>query len=648
MFKKSWRAPRVSIVALNLTCLSTFAAGAVNSSVDADQLDTVIVTATRTQQPLTHVGQSVSVIDSAAIVRLQSDTVLDLLRTLPGLSIVRNGGIGGTASVFIRGAESDQTVALIDGVKLNDPASPGGGFNFGNLLSGNIARIEVLRGSQTVLWGSQAIGGVVNLITTQPNEVLKGDMRAEFGWRNTRQIIGNVSQKFGRLAVSLGAGDFRTDGISAFSEQRGGRERDGYRNSGAHAAVAVTLSDAASLDLRGWYSDSKADIDGFAPPTFAFGDTREYSRTRELVGYSALNVTLLDGRLRNRLAAAYTRIQRANFDPDGFLFNTFDGSGRNTRFEYQGTLDISKLLYSTFGAEIERSRYTTVSFGGAPRRGEARIDSVYAEIVAQPLTGLTTIAGLRHDRHDEFGGKSSASASLAWTPNEGATLLRASYSEGFKAPTLYQLQSEYGNGLLRPETARGGDVGITERWLAGKLEAGITGFRRDSRELVSFISCFAPLTGICAGRPFGTYDNVARAQATGVEATLIWRPLAALTLQTHYSQIRTENRSPGSSSFGKQLVRRPQETASALLDYHWSLGLETGLTLTHVGASFDNATNTRRIDAYNLVDLRLAWPLTPRFTLQARVENLLDKQYETSYSYGAPGRALYAGLRFAY
>ena len=140
-----------------------------------DAPDTIVVTANRSPQPLSRVGQSISIVDSAELTRRQTASVVDILRTLPGVSIARNGGIGTSTSVFIRGADSDQTVTLIDGVKLNDPSSPGGGFNFGNLLVGNIDRIEVLRGSQSVLWGSQAIGGVINMITRPPTETLADD-----------------------------------------------------------------------------------------------------------------------------------------------------------------------------------------------------------------------------------------------------------------------------------------------------------------------------------------------------------------------------------------------------------------------------------------------------------------------------------------
>ncbi len=610
--------------------------------------DTVVVTATRTEQPLSEVGQTISIIDAEAIRCRQSDTVVDLLRNVPGVTFARNGGIGTSTSIFIRGAESDQTVALIDGVKLNDPASPGGGFNFGNLLVGNIARIEVLRGSQSVLWGSQAIGGVVNVTTAEPTDTLAASARAEYGWRSTRALVGNVSQKVGPVAASLGAGEFRTDGISAFSEDRGGRERDGYRNFGAHAKLNVALSDAVSVDLRGWYSNGKVGFDGYPAPAFTLADTNEYARTREVVGYSALNVALLDGRFHNRIATAYTDTKRRNFDPDGFVFETFDANGRNRRFEYQGVLDVTEAVHATFGAESERSRFISSSFGGPPVRGAARISSGYAELVAKPLAGLTTTVGVRHDHHDEFGGRTTTGASAAWTPNAGLTVVRASYSEGFKAPTLYQLQSEYGNERLRPESARGWDAGLTQRLLRGKLEVGATVFQRRTHDLINFISCFEPLTGICTDRPFGTYDNVARARAEGVELTAVLKPVEALLVQANYTHVNAENRSAGSATFGKELVRRPNDTASALVDYRWPVGLETGATLTHVGASFDDATNTRRVDGYDVVDLRVAYPLTRSVELQGRIENLLDERYETVFRYGMPGRAAYVSVRLSY
>ena len=610
--------------------------------------DPIVVTANRTVEPLSRVGQSVTIIDAETIRDRQNTSVSDLLRTVPGVTIARNGGVGTSTSVFIRGAESDQTVALIDGVKLNDPSSPGGGYNFGNLLVGNIARIEVLRGPSSVLWGSQAIGGVVNLITVPPTDQLRINARGEYGYRDTGQFVANFSGKAGPLSASAGGGYFRTDGISAFSEARGGKEQDGYRNYGANVNLNLALSDAISLDARGYYSDGKVGIDGSPPPTFAFGDTREYGTSRSLVGYGGLNVALFDGRLRNRFGYAYTDTRRRNYDPDGTPTGTFAGDGRNERLEYQGVLDLVSALHATFGAERETSRFTTSSYGGPQTRGRARIDSVYGQLVATPFTGLTLTGGVRHDDHNVFGGATTVAGSGVYSPNGGATTVRATYSEGFKAPTLYQLQSEYGNALLRPERAKGWDAGITQRALNGAIEASATWFQRNSRDLINFVSCARPLSGICIGRPAGTYDNVAKATSQGVELVLTLHPVEALRMQGSYTYLDAENRSPGSVNFGKRLIRRPSQSVNVAIDYRWPLGITTGATLTHVGSSFDTASNSRKVPGYVLADLRAAVQVTRFAELYGRVENVLDERYETIFRYGTPGRAAYVGVRLNY
>ncbi len=361
----------------------------------------VIVTANRDARSRATVGQAVTVLDTATIERRQASVVADLLRQTPGVTVTRNGGVGTTASVNIRGAESDQTVALIDGVKLNDPSSPGGGFDFGNLLVGNIARIEVLRGPASVLWGSQAIGGVVNVITRQPTDKLVVNARAEGGWHNTGQGFANLSDKTGPVAFSLGGGYYTTDGISAYAA---GSERDGFHSYAANGSVSVAITPGVSADLRGFYSNGRTGIDGYPPPNYVFGDTREYSDAEQWVGYGGLNVALFGGALKNRVGYAHTQTDRRNTDPDGMPRETFRGAGRNDRAEYQGVLALGKAVRATFGAEREVSRFTTSSYGGPVTPGRARIFSVYGQLSVTPVAGLTATGGVRHDDHNVFGG----------------------------------------------------------------------------------------------------------------------------------------------------------------------------------------------------------------------------------------------------
>lgn len=603
----------------------------------ANDSNIIIVTASRSAQSISQTGQSVSVIDLDQIERAQSVTVADLLRNVPGVTFNRNGGVGTSTSVNIRGAGSDQTVALIDGVKLNDPSSPGSGFNFGNLLTGNIARIEVLRGSQSVIWGSQAIGGVVNTITRAPTEDLAINARAEYGYRDTSQVVGNVSGRFGPVAASVGAGYFRTDGFSTFNEERGGAERDGYRNFGANGKFEITLSEAISIDLRGYYSDGETDIDGFT--AIGFTDTPETAETKEFVGYAGVNIDLLDGRFRNRFAFAYTNTKRDNFN---LATQTFDALGRNERFEYQGIFDASEWLQATIGAETEDSRFRSSSFGGPVGRASASIDSFYGQLRIMPLDGLTATAGIRYDDHSTFGGETNFAGDIVYSPNNGSTTFRASYGEGFKVPSLFQLFSDFGNDTLQPETSKSWDAGITQQLIDGRLEFSATLYQRDSDNLINFIGCPVQ-TGICTNRPFGTYDNVARARAQGVELGLMMRPTDSLTFAANYTLVDAENRDND-----LVLARRPRNSVNASVDYDWAFGLKTGATISHVSSSFDNASNSRSIEGYVLVDLRAAMPITDNIELYGRVENLFDEEYETIFRFGTPGRSAFAGVRLSY
>ena len=613
---------------------------------DTDRAREIVVTAaTRTEQSLDRVGQTVSVIDLGEIERRQTQNVADILRTVPGVTIARNGAIGGVTSVFIRGADSDQTVALIDGVKLNDPSSVGGGFNFGNLMVGNIERIEVLRGSQSVLWGSQAIAGVVNMVTRRPTEQLEVNARGEYGFRDTVNLVANAAGRAGPLSASVGAGWFRTDGISNFAESRGGRERDGYENIGANANFNLAISDVVSIDARGWFSRGRLNLDGFAPPNFAFGDVDEDSITRELVGYTGLNVALLDGRWRNRLGFALTDTNRRNTARGGLPAETFRGEGRNERLEYQGIVDIAAGWEATFGLEQEISRFASSSFGGPETRARARLTSAYAQVVGSLAEGFTVTGGVRHDDHDRFGGATTFGVSAVYNLAATGTALRASYAEGFKVPSLFQLLSNFGNTALRPERSAGWDAGLTQSLLDGRIELSATYFARDSEDLILFIGCFGVASPICNNRPFGTYDNVGLARASGLEFAVSLRPVDALRVQFTHGHIDARNRAAGTANFDRRLPRRPDHSSSLLVDYRWPFGLETGLTLTNVSQSFENAANTQRLPGYVLGDVRAMLPLGRNLELTARIENLFDAQYETALNFGQMPRAGYVGVR---
>ncbi|MEN8859143.1 TonB-dependent receptor plug domain-containing protein [Qipengyuania flava] len=619
----------LSVAASAVALCST---GAFAQSVDRPEdeelgSETIVVTANRTERAISQVGESVTVVEEEEIVNRQPSDVLDVLRTVPGVTFNRNGGIGTNAGVSIRGAESDQTVVLIDGVKLNDPASPGGGFNFGPLLLGNIARMEVVRGSQSVLYGSQAIGGVVNLITREPTEELGMFARAEYGARDTAELTGNVSGRFGPVAASIGASYLHTDGISAFSEARGGAERDGFESLGVNGRIDIALSENLSIDLRGFYADGEVGIDGFPAPDYVFADVDEVSYRNDFVGYAGLNADFLDGRFRNRLGFAYTNIDRRNFNFDTDT-ETFDANGENRRYEYQGVFDAAEFVELVFGAEREES-----DFRSGTDEADVWINSVYGQVNLSPVTGLSLTGGVRYDDHETFGDATTFAASGAYTPNSGDTVVRASYGEGFKAPSLYQIYSTYGNPALLPEESESWDVGITHSFLDRRAQIGVTYFERDSTNLIGFVSTATP--------PFGFYDNTELASAKGWEFGLAVRPVDGFDVALNYTNIDAID-----ETTGNKLARRAEDKADLVVDYRMNNGIGIGATVLVVGDSFDNASNTRRLDGYVVADLRASYGVTEQLEIFGRVENLFDEEYETVYRYGQPGRAVFGGVRF--
>ena len=616
----------------------------------------VIVTANRSAQPIERVGASVTVLTQAAIEARQTPVVADLLAQTPGVSFTRNGGPGASTSLRIRGAEGHHTVVLIDGVKLNDPASTQGGFNFGNLLIGDTARIEVLRGAQSTLWGSQAIGGVVNIVTAEPTEALQGSLDAEAGARGTTYFRGGVGGANDRLSWRLAASRYSTDGFSAFAK---GTEDDGYSNTGLSGRLNVKITDAVSLDLRSVWSDGRVDIDGFGV------DNREYSNTQELVTYAGLNFDLLDGRFRNRIGYAATDTESLNINPDNKLEQrTYDATGENRRWEYQGVFAVNDALSTTFGLEHEKSEMSVRSASdwdpNAPfYKGTAELNSAYAQVQWTAVPGLTLTGGLRYDDHENYGDQVLGQVAAAWALNEGDTMLRASWGQGFRAPGLYELYSQYGNLDLQPEEFDSWEIGVEQR-LFDRAVVSATYFNRQADNEIKYNGCAEevgkPNDPLCViGKyiddqgeerdllRFGYYRNLLKTEAQGVE--LVGRVDVTERLNVSANYTWTDAKSASGPTDGKRLTRRPEHMANFAADYAFAFGLKAGVAVRYVGETFNNDTNTAKVDSYTLVDLRASYPINDTLEVYGRIENAFDEDYQTVLNYGAPGRGVFGGVR---
>ena len=598
----------------------------------------IIVTATGIAQDIEETGAAISVISEADILDQQSISLAEILQELPGVNVTQSGGLGAQTSVRIRGAESDQTLVLINSIRVNDPSTPDGSFDFGNLVAGNIERVEVLRGANGVTWGSQAVGGVINITTERPTDDPTLFVQGEYGARDAVRLVSNASGKLGPVGLSIGGGYVRTDGISAFSH---GTEADGYRQYSASGQVMVDISDTVRFEASGYYADSRIDNDSVFPPFSS--DTDQFSLAQEFYGNASVHAEAFDGRFQNRFAVSMADINRDIISP----FFTSLPRGRSERFEYRGDFALVEQLRFVFGTEMEDSRYE--NSGVSDSTG---MDSVFFQTVFKPADGLTLTAGVRHDEHDDFGGNTSLAGNLAYRLSENGPTFRASYAEGFRAPSLIDLDDRpfgFGTPDLLPETAKSYEVGVDQSLIEQAVHISVTLFQRDTRNQIAFAACPVapdPAPAVCTSgnRPFGTTLNIERNRTRGVEAILSIIPVERFRIDANYTYLDTENRSSG-ANFGNELARRPASSLYLNAHYQSSFGLNLGADMQMVGDSFDDLANDRRLDGYILAGVRASMPVTGMIELFGRIDNLFDVTYETASDFGSPDRSATIGAR---
>lgn len=579
--------------------------------------DTIVVTATRVETPLSEVGQSVSVVTREDIERTQATQATEVLARLPGVSVSSTGGFGQTSSVFIRGAENAQSLVLIDGVRINDPGDVGGGFDFGALTIGQFDRVEVVRGSSGVLWGSRAIGGVINFITARPTEQWAASAQAEYGWRDRRQVGASAAGMLGPVGLTLGGNWMKGDGFSAFDERLGGTEKDGFESRSANARAQIEIVPGLSADAGGFYTKANYDYDNTG------ADALNLGLKRDTLGYANLRYSGLDDRLSARVGYGITDTRRVS---DDARFGPYETNGRTERFEGQVSYTPVEMASVLLGAETEKSKFSD-NFGS---KDSTSIDSYYGNLTLRPLHGLTLNGGLRYDDHADFGHRTTFAANGAWVLFDSADtpVLRASYGEGFKAPSLYQL---YTNGIyspLKPETSKAWDIGVEQPFAEGKGRFTLTWFDRRTRNLIDYdLANF-------------NYYNIGRTRAKGIELGMVVNDWEGFDLSLSYTYLDAKNELTGA-----RLARRPENNFYASIDKTWDLGLRLGADLQVGGSRYDDIANTRFIDGHVVVGLRASYPVTDRIEVYGRVENVFDEHYEVVRSYGTPGRSAYAGIR---
>lgn len=576
--------------------------------------DTITVTATGLWSKRKDAGQSISVITAAELESIQGADPVRVIERLPGVALARSGGLGSQTALFVRGASSEQLLVMIDGIRMTDTASPSGGFDLGTLLNGGIGRIELLRGSNSLAWGSEAIGGVL-AVTSDERDGLRASL--EYGANDTldAQVQGGLSGD--SYGLALNGGYTRSDGISAYAP---GIEADPYRQWHAGGRGHFDLTDGLKVVAAGRYADSKIDFDGFPPPFYAFADTPEYQTTKQ--GSGRLGMEYSAGSLQLSSGVALSDTRRAYFDPTYGSAPNFETEGRSVHADLKGRADLADSVTLDFGSDADWARFSTTF---DPRQ-TARILGAHM-LLGYHSGRLNLTGGARLDDHDRFGSHWTFGANGSFELAEGLRL-RASWGQGFKAPTLNQLYGFGGNTALKPEESEAYDAGLDYTTSDGSLKLGATLFRRDSTNLIDYVF------------PAG-YFNIGRTRAQGFELEGQINPTERFTMRTAFTYLDTTNRITG-----RQLARRPSQTLSASFDWRTPLNdLALGADFRLVGDRFDNASNSVPLDGYALVTLRASMPLGEHFELFGRVENVSDESYQTVAGYGSYGRSVYGGVR---
>ncbi len=615
---------------------------------DVTPVEQMVVTAARSPLSLSQVGSATTVISRQEIEQRQLRYVTDLLRTVPGFSISHTGAVGSQTQVRVRGAEANHVLVLIDGVRANDPGN-GDEFRWEYLTTGNIERIEIVRGPQSSLWGSDAVSAVVHIITKTPNTEPEVGLYVEGGSNST--VNGGLQASFGSDRWRFGAGLERlaTDGTNV---SRQGSEDDDSDVTTASLAAQFAATDTVSMNfsLRAVDAYSQFDpVDFFVTGLPTDGDRA--TDTQQIYANVGGTINTRDGQLVHRLGVRY-------FDADNE--NLVDGiAGSSTASDriglsYQADIGLGDNLLS-LAVEHERTKFEqrgAIVFGDPNQNQELDITSLVADFQGLSLDKFTWLLSARFDNNSEFDNATTGRLAVAYDLTD-TTLLRASIGTGQKNPTFTDRFGFFpgqfvGNENLKPETTTAFEVGIDHRLVDGQLLLQGSWFRQDLKdEINGFV--FDPTTFLF------TAQNIAGTSVRqGVELGLSWQLSDSFDVTAAYTYVDTTEENANGADVRE--IRRPRHAASLSANYRFAndraqlaLGADYGGTRTDTFfPPFPNPPTVVTLERHLLVDLTAQFQLSPRVSLFARGTNLLDEEYEQVFGYRTLGRAGYVGVRLSF
>ena len=625
--RKSWLFIAVSLpLAVSVTAANE-AAG--------DELETLVVSATRIPTPEIDVASSISVISADEIAARQIRTLPDLLKEVPGLNLIQTGGPGGQTSVFMRGTNSNHTKVLVDGIDLGDPSNPGGAFDLGSFLTQDIQSVEILRGPQSGLYGSDAIGGVINIITKSGSGPAQFNAGIEAGSFDTFSQAGSVSGSLDRFhyAATLQHYHAGATPVTPLDLLPPGQARiDDYDdNLTASTKLGLNVTEHFDLGLVARYTDSHLRITGDnfaefpATPDAAQSDNNTLQYYTRATGH----LLALDGALDETVGAAYSNVKSSQYSPDNPAAYLY---GERVKFDWQGILKVAANQQLLLGAEHQRDEITQ------PLSAATSINSGYAELQSSFGGRLFDTISVRYDDNDRFGSQFTYRVAPAYLIAESGTKLKASVGTGFKAPSLSQMFQNFpefnffGNSSLRPETSVGYDAGFEQALAADTLRFGVTYFHNNIKNLIDDNADFTSLT------------NVGRAVTDGVESFASYQPIQPLTLRMDYTYLQATD-----EILHQELLRRPKHKGSFNAAWQATSRLRLNATLLSVSSWIDGNRDFSipRLSApgYTTVDFAAGYDLTSHWALFARITNLFNRHYQNPDGFMQPTVGAFAGVK---
>ncbi|AUH63962.1 TonB-dependent receptor plug domain-containing protein [Paracoccus zhejiangensis] len=595
-----------------LTALAGLAAAQGAALPPADYvLPEITLYAYQTEAELGRTGATVEVVTQEELQRDGTLRLTDYLATLPGISATANGGFGTQSTLRIRGLAGQYVKVLVDGIDVSDPSSTQIRFDPGAMMTGDIARIEVLKGAQSALYGSEAIGGVIAISTldaTEPGTRQRATL--EYGSYNTKRAAYSITTSGERHALAFTVQHLDTDGFSVADEADGNREDDGARATRATLSGRYDVNDALTIGAAGFWQKTEAETDGDFPVLEDGADASNgiLRGGRIYADYDA-------GGIRHGLALQRSETSRQE-TYDGF---TYPFEGERTELEYKGSVDLNPQVVLAWGAAHSREE-----FQGDSTDAGYITNSAFAEARYTPNDRLDLALSLRHDHNSQFGSEATGRLALAWRPDDNWTL-RANWGTGYRAPSPYELYSFWaGTPDLTPETAKGGEIGV-ERSFANGATLRATAFHSVVTDLIDY--SYATFH----------YEQIpGDTRSQGIELSGETPLNDRLRLSGNFTYTDTERPD------GQQLERVPERVLNLRLDGDISDRSRFGLGLTHASGLVDRGAE---MPSYTLVDASVEYDLTGRSTGYLRVENLFDQDYQVLRGYGTSGRALFAGIR---